>query len=635
MLTAVRLGLRLTIGTRGQRTRSLLTAGASALGTAVLLLVWGIAHSQVGTTTAFDPSEVGLLIAGTIGMVALPVLVLVSTVARLSAGLRDRRLANLRLLGMSRTQTRIVAATEAGAASVLGVVVGVLLFFATTPLLAQLEVAGRRWTVGSLVPPILGWICVLLVVPAVSILTAALPQRLTTQRGALPTRPARGRYTILRVAPLILGFLICWCTRSPIIDNGSTLPPLEVVAILIGVTLMGIGTLLVVPVFVRLIAHVTLRVTRRPLALLTARRIESQPAGATRVISALMIGLFIVMAARAVIGAFQATPQYVSAADFIEREQTAEVTAAPTSVDSTTATLKAIQGVDRVSSFPILHGETLGPKGTEQDEVTVVVATCAELIKPTGGHLVGCSDEHVSLVGDPFYFVDDADALGVRAVRDWEGHGERLVISTESATTIDSKAFDRAVGALNSTHAVVVPPDTPGIAALLPETDRLLVAHAGPGRFLYDRVYAQGLRINTMVDIEGYDFVQGMRTLVWTLAAVVLAIGLLTFTVAGIDRALSRRRELTALRLIGTPGSLLRWAQWLEAALPTVLGSLLAIFAGAYAGATYLQLDNDQLMPLTAALVLAAVAATISALLAGITVIGTTARLDPDHIRAE
>jgi len=79
----------------------------------------------------------------------------------------------------------------------------------------------------------------------------------------------------------------------------------------------------------------------------------------------------------------------------------------------------------------------------------------------------------------------------------------------------------------------------------------------------------------------------------------------------------------------------MRVTQWCEAALPTIFGTLLAIVAGGYAGATYLQLDDDKVMPLTAALALAAVAAITSAILAGITTIGTTARLDPEHIRAE
>ncbi len=207
--------------------------------------------------------------------------------------------------------------------------------------------------------------------------------------------------------------------------------------------------------------------------------------------------------------------------------------------------------------------------------MTVLVASCADLAGEDD-QLAGCSDQAASLVGDPWIFDSDVEAMRVHEGNEYE---------------------PRAVGALTDTPVVVLPPDTAGVAGLLPRTDRLLVAHVGPGRFLYDRVQDAGLRINSSVDLENYDFVQGMLTLVWTLAAVIISIGLLTFTIAGIDRALARHRELTALRLIGTPGRLLRAAQWWEAALPTVFGSLLAIAAGGYAGATYLQLDDDKFMP--------------------------------------
>ena len=60
---------------------------ASAVGVAVVLLVWGIAVSTLGTATQFryNPGATTLLMSGTIGMVALPVIVLIATIARLSA----------------------------------------------------------------------------------------------------------------------------------------------------------------------------------------------------------------------------------------------------------------------------------------------------------------------------------------------------------------------------------------------------------------------------------------------------------------------------------------------------------------------------------------------------------------------
>jgi len=637
MRAAILLGLRLAVGTGGQRTRSVMMVTASAVGSMVLLLVWGIAHSQVGTTTAFpsNPGAVTLLVAGTIGMVALPVLVFVATIARLSARVRDRRLSNLRLLGLSAAQTRWVAAAEVGFASLVGVVAGAVAFLAAAPLVSRIDVPGRDWTSSSLTPPTSAWICVLAVLPAITVLTAALPQRLSSDRALPHVRHGDIRSVqLVRLVPLVLGFALCWATRGPLLDRKDTLPPGEVLAILAGIALLAIGMLLVIPVFVALVATLVLRLGRGPLATLIGRRLQTQPAGATRVIAALMIGLFIVVGARGVLVAFLATNQYINAADFVERAQTAEVTASPSEANATASVLRSLEGVQRVTSFPVLYGEPVESSAPEENMVTVLVASCTDL-GGEDGQLAGCSDQAASLVGDPWIFDSDVEAMRVHEGNEYEPRGAAVVMAMDGATTIDTAEFERAVGALADTPVIVIPPDTEGVAGLLPRTDRLVVAHAGPGRFLYDRVQDAGLRINSSVDLENYDFVQGMLTLVRTLAAVIISIGLLTFTIAGIDRALTRRRELTTLRLIGTPGRLLRAAQWWEAALPTVFGSLLAIAAGGYAGATYLQLDDDKFMPLTTAFALAVVATVTSMLLAWITTVGTTARLNPEHIRAE
>ncbi len=159
---------------------------------------------------------------------------------------------------------------------------------------------------------------------------------------------------------------------------------------------------------------------------------------------------------------------------------------------------------------------------------------------------------------------------------------------------------------------------------------------AKPGRDLYQRLDAIGLTARTWEDIDYYDFVAGMRAIIWTLATVILSVGLLTFAIAAIDRAVARRRELTSLRLIGTPPALLRRAQWLEAALPTGLGCLAAILSGLFAGSTYLQLGSDMGdAPWNQGMVLMGVAALAAAVIAGLTVLGTSSRLSPEHIHVE
>lgn len=637
MTPALLLGLRLAVGSGGQLARTLATGSAGAAGVVLVLLVWGVAASTLGASTWFQTSGPRtLLMAGTIAMVGLPVVVLVATIARLSASVRDRRLANLRLLGLTAGQTRVVAATEVGTASLVGAAIGSALAAAVAAIFGDVVRSRADLSDASLWPPALAWVVVPLAVVTAALVPAVLPQRLPSDRALSHVRQRAGDpVRLVRVVPLVAGFLLSASPQLPWVDQTpGELATWEIVATMAGIALLGIGMLLVIPVFMALIASCLLRFGRGPLATLVGRRLQTQPAGATRVIAALMMGLFIVVAARGVLVVFLATPQYVAAADFVEREQTAEVTTPVQDLQRTVDDLGAIEGVREIAAFPVAQGAPPEALADGSDNVTVVVATCAELATTSAG-LPGCSDDAPSLVGDPWVRIDDVMVLHVRASADNAPRGRQVDVDLSRASVIAPATFEREVGALADKPVVVVPPRTPDIGTVLGQTDRMVVAHAGPGRGLYDRVEEAGYRYGSMVDLENYDFVQGMLTMVWILAAVVIAIGLATFTIAGVDRAIGRRRELTALRLIGTPPRVLRQAQWLEAALPTVLGSALAIAAGAYAGAAYLQRSDSLRVSMGSTLTLAAVATVTSLLLAWVTTVGTAARLDPEHIRAE
>ena len=185
---------------------------------------------------------------------------------------------------------------------------------------------------------------------------------------------------------------------------------------------------------------------------------------------------------------------------------------------------------------------------------------------------------------------------------------------------------------------MLLPPDLPGLAPVLEDAAWHAGVRAGPGRELVDQLDAAGFTGLTWPDLATYDFVAGLRTIVWTLAAVILGIGLLTFAIAAIDRALARRREVVALQVIGSSPGILRRAQWLEAALPTLLGCLLAIACGLLAGATYLDLVGDETpapVPVRQTATLAGIAVACSLAIAGLTVVATNSRIAPDQIRAE
>jgi hypothetical protein len=164
-----------------------------------------------------------------------------------------------------------------------------------------------------------------------------------------------------------------------------------------------------------------------------------------------------------------------------------------------------------------------------------------------------------------------------------------------------------------------------------------LYVTAQPGRDLDDRLLAvPGVDVETSSEFETYDFVAKLRALVWAIATVIVSLGLLTFAVAAIDRAISWRREVVSLQVIGVGRRTLRITQWVEAAVPLVIGCLLAIGCGLLGSATYLAIVGEgSQVPWRAGGVLGLVAALGSLAVAGLTVIASSPRIRPDLIRSE
>lgn len=159
---------------------------------------------------------------------------------------------------------------------------------------------------------------------------------------------------------------------------------------------------------------------------------------------------------------------------------------------------------------------------------------------------------------------------------------------------------------------------------------------ADPGRDLSDDLSANGLFVGSFWEFADYDFVAGLRAVVCAVAAVILSVGMLAFAVAAIDRALTRRREVVSLQLVGVSPGLLRRTQWIEAALPIAAGTLLAIGLGLLAGATYLSIGGiAHDVPLQQSLTLGVVSVISAFGIAGLTVLAASPPIRPDLIRAE
>ena len=186
------------------------------------------------------------------------------------------------------------------------------------------------------------------------------------------------------------------------------------------------------------------------------------------------------------------------------------------------------------------------------------------------------------------------------------------------------------------TASVLMPPSLVDLRELPASTQIEVLVLGTPGRTLADKLAGAGLTVESSADFGFYDYVAGLRAIVWTVAAVLLSVGLLAFAVAAVDRAVNRRREVVALQLVGVPASLLRRAQWVEAALPIGVGTVFAIGTGLLAAAAYLTYGSaGHWTPWHAAGILALISLTGAAAIAGLTVIAANPRIRPDLIRAE
>ncbi len=85
-------------------------------------------------------------------MVLFPLLILVNTATRLAAGRREERFAAMRLVGATGRQVNVVATVESAVSAVFGTLLGIGVFLAVRPALAQISFSGARFFDATVTP---------------------------------------------------------------------------------------------------------------------------------------------------------------------------------------------------------------------------------------------------------------------------------------------------------------------------------------------------------------------------------------------------------------------------------------------------------------------------------------------------
>jgi hypothetical protein len=250
----------------------------------------------------YSPPEAGIQSSGIdliLSVVALamlaPVLIFIATATRLSAARREQRFAAMRLVGATRKQVSLLAATESMVAAVLGVAAGFGIFFLLRVPVARIPFIGAPFFPADLSLSPADILAVAIGVPVAAAVAARLALRrvhispLGVARRQTP-RPPRA----WRVLPLLAGFAVLGFFVAA---GKPASPSSQVLAFVPGYLLIIVGLVVAGPWLTMSAAKVMARWTSRPGTLIAARRLADDPKAAFRAVSGLVLALLITTSA--------------------------------------------------------------------------------------------------------------------------------------------------------------------------------------------------------------------------------------------------------------------------------------------------------------------------------------------------
>jgi FtsX-like permease family protein len=246
------------------------------------------------------PASATDLILSVVALAILaPVLIFIATATRLSAARREERFAAMRLVGATRRQVSLLAATESTVAAILGVATGFGIFFGLRIPVAGIPFIGAPFFPAELSLSPRDVLVVAIGVPVAAAVAARLALRrvhispLGVARRATPKPPRAWR-----LVPLLAGLaeLAFWT-----IHGHPAAIPGQIQAFVSSFALIIVGLFIAGPWLTMAAARAMARWTSRPGTLLAASRLADDPRAAFRAVSGLVLALFITTVAVAAI----------------------------------------------------------------------------------------------------------------------------------------------------------------------------------------------------------------------------------------------------------------------------------------------------------------------------------------------
>jgi hypothetical protein len=543
------VGLGLRLARAGGPLRAWSIAAGNAVGMVLLLGALAMPDAVYPDETARAAGRV--LLQTAMSLLLVPAVVLLVTVGRLSSGVRDRQLAALRMLGMSRRQARRAAAVENGSLALAGALAGTALFVAlarpvSRAMTPQWLAQPIRVSAPAVVATAVG-----LVALSVAAGTAATWDR--AMPGAQRSESARRRPRAWRLAVLGAGLAaLAWpATLDPVAPKDD----LSTALFLGGTVATGVGIALVTPLVTWWLSGALTRL-RGVAPLLAGRAIQTDSAGASRVVAGLGVAVFVSAGALGLLGQVERGSRYVAQVYGAGPQQVRVSTrdeagpSAPTLADDDLASLSALPGVlgvvpDHGVRAPVVEGWS----------VPVFVGTCAQLALVVESS--GCDDARAARI-----VPDSPQIPGTDPIPDGE-LADRVDVAVDASDPLDLLDGDDVVGtrtvdlagppvvehlarqvdrwANPTSYAAFVPVSL--VSDLVGQPSRAVVVAVG-GTRVQDVLAAwadeRGYRTSPYPR-GAYDTLLAIRAGILTLCAVVVGVGLLILGLTAADRGPRRR----------------------------------------------------------------------------------------------
>ncbi|MFF8410955.1 FtsX-like permease family protein [Streptomyces omiyaensis] len=574
-----------------------------------------------------DPDTLGILQFTLACIVLLPLVFFLSVCARLSGESRARRLAALRLVGLSVKDTVRVNAGESVAAAFLGAVLGLVAYLGANEFTARIGLPGLQWYPADGRPewstvavclvgcPALAWFVGLFSARRAALSPIAVrrtaDRRSPRKTGALLLVPGMG---------VICGYCAMSMTgRDP--SGGATNSLLIPGAVL----LTGAGLVFGLPPITAWLAHRLAGITNSLPMALAMRRTEVDPGSSLRVVTGLVLLVFGASLTQGVL---------------IELDQVSRRTAplqeyVIDAKDLAPVQRRKLQDLPGVETH-FLSYDSWGPRGEAySDFLKLIVGTCEQVLATTV-EARGCADGKIMQLRDENTSYQNDPKPGERFPFAMQ-NGRKAVLTVPNAR-VYMRAHQPSV--LESGSLLVPPSRVPASLAVESGTLTLISrSDAETVRKVLDGIgaVAPTAAVEPVgIVVQALTQLAVVRSLLGTGMVLGLVVGVAAFVVSVADRALERRGQVAALGLLGARAGTLRGVQVVQVVVPLGVGLGGAVVAGWLAESSYLITGGGAVhwdwegLPL---LVGSAVAVTGVAAVASLPMVRR--HVDPEHIRRD